>query len=290
MSIQPDLIKKLEVSSASGLIRLNGKFYVVADDDLNLISFTETETGFNRTKLFSGSLPEDPVARKKVKPDLEALTFISSLGAIMVLPSGSKPNRNTGALIHSGSVSNIDFSGLFAALSDKIENLNLEGIVEFENSIKLFQRGNAKGANNSIITLQTDQFVTELKTGMVTAKSLTGIQNCDLGHLNGVPLSFTDAAVWNSATGKKVVFLAAAEDTQTTYDDGEYRGAIFGVLNEAGDVIYEEEILSPQKPEGLWAENDVFYFVTDADDPSKKSELYRFQFNELSKNSRISSE
>lgn len=290
MPVQPELIKKLEVSSASGLIRLNGKFYVVADDDLNLISFTESETGFDRIKLFAGSLPEDPVARKKVKADLEALTLITSLDAILALPSGSKPNRNTGALIHSGSVAKIDFSGLFAALNEKIENLNLEGIVEFGNAIKLFQRGNAKGAKNSIITLQSDIFVAELRTGIVTAKSLVEIQNCNLGQLNGVPLSFTDAAVWDSATGKKIVFLAAAEDTQSTYDDGEFGGAIFGILNEAGDIVCKEEILSPQKPEGLWAENDIFYFVTDADDPNKKSEFYRFKFSELSKNSRISSE
>ena len=262
----------------------------MADDDLNLISFTEAETGFEQVQLFAGTLPEDPVARKKVKPDLEALTFITSLGAILVLPSGSKPNRNSGALILSDSINKIDFTGLFSALNEKINDLNLEGIVEFGNLIKLFQRGNAKGAENSIITLQADIFVAELQTGIVTAKSLAGIQNCNLGLLNGVPLSFTDAAVWNSATGKKVVFLAAAEDTLTTYDDGEYRGAIFGVLNEAGEVVCKEEILSPQKPEGLWAENSVFYFVTDADDPNRKSEFYRFKLNELSKNSRISSE
>lgn len=279
MSIQPELIRKLEVSSASGLIRLNGKFYVVADDDLNLISFTEAEPGFDRIKLFAGRLPEDPIARKKVKPDLEALTFISSMGAILALPSGSKPNRNTGALILSDGINKIDFSGLFTVLNEKIEDLNLEGIVEFGNAIKLFQRGNAKGAKNSIITLQADIFVAELQTGIVSAKSLAEIQNCNLGQLNGVPLSFTDAAVWNSATGKKIVFLAAAEDTQTTYDDGEYRGAIFGVLNEAGEVVCKEEILSSQKPEGLWAENSVFYFVTDADNPKHKSEFYRFTFS-----------
>ncbi len=290
MPIKPELIKKLDVSSASGLIRLNGKFYVVADDDLSLISFTEAETDCDRIKLFAGSLPEDAVARKKVKPDLEALTVIASLGAILALPSGSKPNRNTGALILSDRINTIDFSGLFTALNKKINDLNLEGIVECGNAFKLFQRGNARGAKNSIITLQADIFVAELQTGIVTAKSFAGIQNCNLGLLNGVPLSFTDAAVWNSATGKKIVFLAAAEDTQTTYDDGEYRGAIFGVLNEAGEVVCKEEILSPQKPEGLWAENSVFYFVTDADDPKQKSEFYRFKFNELSKNSRISSE
>lgn len=289
MAIKPELIKKLKVSSASGLIRLNGKFYVVADDDLSLISFTEDSTSsFEQLKLFAGCLPKDPVERKKVKPDLEALTYIGKLNAMLALPSGSKPNRCRGALIHleSGSVPEItelDFSKLFAGLNVKIKDLNLEGIVEFNNTIKLFQRGNAKGANNAIISLQADTFIAELQTGTVTAKSVIDIRTCHLGSLNGVSLSFTDAAVWETPTEKKIIFIAAAEDTVTTYDDGEYRGAIFGILNEACEVVYSVELRCLQKPEGLWVENSIFYFVTDADNPNRTSELYKFGLSELSK-------
>ena len=283
MAITTEFIKKLEVSSASGLIRMNGRFYAVADDELSLISFTEEPlTGIESLKLFEGQLPEDPVARKKIKPDLEALTLISSLGAMLGLPSGSKENRSKGALIRFNSdavplVMSVDFSRLFAELRTRIADLNLEGIVEFGNSILIFQRGNAKAASNAVIKLEADIFVTELQTGIVTPKSLKTISNCRLGLLHGVPLSFTDAAVWETTTGKKLTFIAAAEDTLTTYDDGEFRGAIFGVLNEDFEVLYSEELLCSQKPEGLWVENSNFFFVTDADDPNLKSEFYSFK-------------
>lgn len=261
---------------------MNGKFYVVADDELSLISFTETGAdAFEQIKLFTGNLPEDPVERKKIKPDLEAITFIRSVGAILAVPSGSKPNRNTGALIRLNTsvvpiVTSVDFSELFDALNEKIKDLNLEGLVEFGNTIRLFHRGNAKGAVNSVVILQADIFIAELKDGIITAKSLIEIRKCKLGLLNGAQLSFTDAAVWETAKEKKVVFLAAAENTETTYDDGEYRGAIFGILNEDCEVVFTEELLCPQKPEGLWVENNTFYFVTDADDPKRKSELCKF--------------
>lgn len=285
MTIKPALVKKLNVSSASGLLRSNGKFYVVADDELSLISFSETGGDEpSSIKLFFGELPEDPVERKRLKPDLESMIWISSFSAILALPSGSKPNRNTGALIHleasGGSrVTRLDFSGLFKILNEKIADLNIEGIVEFGGTIWLFHRGNAKDAVNAVIILQADVFLTELQTGDISAKSFLEIRTCQLGLLNGAPLSFTDAAVWESANEKKVAFLAAAEKTETTYDDGEYRGAIFGVLNEKCEVVFSEELLSPQKPEGLWVENEVFYFVTDADDPERNSELYKFIFS-----------
>lgn len=283
MAIKPELLKTLNVSSASGLTRVNEKFYVVADDELSLISFTESAAdGFTQVRLFEGELPLNPVERKKVKPDLEAISLIPSLDAILAIPSGSKPNRHRGALIRpeglgAKSVTPIDFSGLFRILDEKINDLNIEGFVELGRTIRLFHRGNAKAATNSIIILQADTFLAELKSGIITGKSVLEIRPCRLGQLNGAPLSFTDAAIWETSNEKKVVFLAAAENTETTYDDGEYRGAIFGVLNEAFEVVFSEELLSPQKPEGLWVENSVFYFVTDADDPNLKSQLYKFK-------------
>ena len=76
---------------------------------------------------------------------------------------------------------------------------------------------------------------------------------------------------------KTLAFLAVAEKTESTYLDGEYGGAVFGFLDEQGRIILQEEVLCPEKPEGLWLNPDKseFFVVTDTDNPQKASALYK---------------
>ena len=62
------------VSAASGLVRVGPWLHVVADDALLLATFPlEGEGPGALSRLLPGELPEEPAARKALKPDFEAL-------------------------------------------------------------------------------------------------------------------------------------------------------------------------------------------------------------------------
>ena len=267
------LIRKLNISAASGLVSVEGRFYAIADDENKLISFTENpDSQIEEVTLFEGELPQNPAERKKLKADLESLVYLQELNALLAVPSGSKSNRCTGALIFlsSGKVQPVDFANLFSSLQTTISHLNIEGAVVFGDRIKFFQRGNSVKGENAVININIVILLKELRTGRVSARGLQSVVKCDLGFLNGVPLGFTDAAIVES----QIHFIAAAEKTDSTYDDGEFAGAVMGRLNAFDQVEMAGPIVCPAKPEGLCAKDGKLYLVTDADDRSVFSALY----------------
>ena len=117
------------LSAASGLVCLNSFTYVIADDELHLAVFrTDTAEPGHLIRLFEGTLPGSASARKRQKPDLEALSLLPPSmdyhhGALLILGSGSRPNRRTGAIIGldaqgatQGSPQVVDLSAIFDAL------------------------------------------------------------------------------------------------------------------------------------------------------------------------------
>ena len=262
------------------------KLFAVAEDQHNLIYFTEEAEGpIQELRLFPGELPEDLSQRKKIKPDLEALLVLPSINMLLAVPSGSKLNRCHGALIDlkSYNVIPIDFSELFSKLKLKLEvaELNIEGAIEVGDEIRFFHRGNGKNGQNKIIHLQHNIFMGELNKGLVTQNSFKDCFNCDIGHLNNVQLGFTDAFYLKEQD--LTVFLAAAENTDSTYNDGDYVGAVIGCLDKNNHVVYQEELKCPFKPEGLWVDGCEILIVTDADDPTQLSCLYKGYFEYLAK-------
>ncbi len=112
----------------------------------------------------------------------------------------------------------------------------------------------------------------------VRPRIIDSIQRVELGSLAGVSLSFTDASPLPDG---RILFVAAAEDTKSAYDDGAVAGSAIGVMTEDGQI----ERLQPVSPPGLKLEGvhatlnqdgsiDVV-MVTDADDPSRPAEMYQ---------------
>ena len=95
-----------------------------------------------------------------------------------------------------------------------------------------------------------------------------------MGLIGKCPLTFTDAF---AETSGNVWFLAAAEETHSTYDDGRYCGSAIGKMNADGEIKAIFRLDSPFKPEGIWVDDEAgnFFVVTDADDPEIPSGLYR---------------
>ncbi len=279
-------IRDLSISAASGLVKVEKKIFVVADDELSLSCYLVDDKDFNQVyPLLSGSLPDKHKERKKQKPDWEALCLLpesaSLFKKLLVIPSGSKPQRMTGSLLEIqsngiGTPKKIDFSLLYDELLKTFSELNIEGAAVHGPYLKLFQRGNGSKGQNAIIELDYENFLSSLyETQSLGAQLIQNISNYDLGKLSDISLSFADAC---SLSEEKLFFLAVAEDGDSTYLDGEFQGAILGCLDKEGRVILSQELDCPYKPEGLWVENIAnqthIYIVTDADNREQKASLY----------------
>jgi len=274
------------VAAGSGLAKVLGWLHVVADDELFLASFRagRKSPGTSR-RLFAGELPDDYSERKDAKPDLEAVVHLPRAGGkpgyLLAVPSGSRKNRKKGALIAltatgaaSARIQPIRFGALFKTLRRMIDGLNIEGAAYEPARLSLFQRGNAKGSVNMVIELDAQGLLAELlATGKMSSKRIRSLRQYELGTLSGVRLCFTDATVLNGNRW----FVAAAEATDDSSEDGEHRGSLLGVITAGGRLVHLGIIDFPHKVEGIAAESEGgrvrLYFVTDADDRKVRSSL-----------------
>ena len=292
LNIVPDSMESSPafVSAASGLLHVYDNFYVIDDDSMSLACFPDAaDQGGQRYRLLDGALPHHPADRKKSKPDLESICFLEPemfppFGAILAVPSGSKANRMRGALaiftkpgLLAAKALPIDFSPLFLELTKRFSDLNIEGCVIANGQLHLLQRGNGPTQQNALVRLNLEPALQSIKSQQSLEPSvLLSAREMALGALRGVNLSFTDSACIKAT---ETWFLAVAEDIRSTYEDGRYCGAVLGCFNQRDEIIFQEELLCPEKPEGICllhgGERPLFVVVTDADDPLRPSIMYR---------------
>ncbi len=256
------------IAAASGLVLVNDKFYLVADDELSILGLDcNLKTPGEVYQVFQGELPEDKKERKKLKPDFECLLYLDEINSLLCIPSGSKKNRHKGALfdLNDYSVTEMSFKDVYKELDDLYPELNLEGAVIIGENIRLFQRGNGELHQNAIIDMNLKKFLKDKTKDLKTLE-------VKLGKLKNIPLSFTDAALNNDT----IYFTAVAENSESTYLDGEFIGAVLGEMNLAGEVIRMTPLDITSKPEGLAFSGKSFYVVTDDDDRKKPSLLFTF--------------
>jgi hypothetical protein len=275
------------LSAASGLVKVGAFFYVVADDEYHLGAFPVAGDGPGELiRLFAGTLPTEAAARKKSKPDLEALAYLPAFGgfpggALLCIPSGSTAKRHGGALLglDSGGIAigaprPIDLSSVYAGLLRDIPALNIEGAAVVGDELLLLQRGNHRHSRNACIRFNLQDVLRVLgRTGSLDIGPST-ITPVDLGDIDGVPLCFSDVA---PLPGIGCVFTAIAEDTDDSYIDGPCRGAAIGIMDTDYRVRYLEQLTDPAKVEGVHAEIAgqllQVWLVTDADDADTPARL-----------------
>lgn len=269
------------LSAASGLVRVGPWLCVIADDEHHLGVFAlDDDTPGRLITLFPGELPATRHARKKLKPDLEALTLLPPFaqhpyGALFALGSGSRPNRRQGVLLTrdaTGAVAGasrlIDLSDLYRSLEERFHDLNIEGAVLFDDRLRLLQRGNKRHAENAIIDLHLPAVLEALSTGAALGNAcVADSQTYDLGEIDGVPLCFTDGA---ALPGNHLLFSAIAENTEDNYADGACIGAALGIIGSDGQIRLIQQLEKAYKIEGVDArvEQGIIHLllVTDADD------------------------
>jgi hypothetical protein len=285
----PQAGRPAHLSAASGLVRAGEFLYVVADDEHHLGVFPAlgNERG-SLLRLRPGDLPDSKATRKALKPDLEALALLPAFtdhpfGALLAVGSGSRPNRRAGFLMGldaQGAVSRtprmLDLAGIFAAIADRVDDINIEGATISGERLRLLQRGNKGKGRNAVIDFDLPSLLRSLQSSSAAADArLLEISWFDLGVVEGVPLSFSDGATLADGS---LIFTAIAEDTDDSYADGRCVGAAIGIIDTSGKLQRLQRLAQPLKIEGIAAHATGhvirLLLVTDADDASIPASLY----------------
>jgi len=266
-------IGTLSVSAASGLVRVGDELCVVADDELCLHRYALDGTARGELRLFAGELPAKPKARKRAKPDLEALCELSP-SRLLALGSGSKPPRERGALIEGDTVLEVDLAPLMAAVRERFDRVNIEGAAVLAHRLVLLTRRTGKRGRNTLVRLDLARVSASLASGSpgIDADAFVDLVEVELGEEQGIPYGFTDA----TPCAGGLLFAAAAEDTDDPVDDGVCVGNVVGLLDAQGRVVRRWSTTPRAKIEGiaLGADGDM-YAVADADDRDVPAPLFR---------------
>ena len=211
------LFKIIGIGSASGLLYHNDLLYVISDNSTFLYEYNIPNEKLNKIPLVDYHQENIP---KKDKPDFEAITYYKD--AVVLLGSGSTKKRNLSFLYSSeyDSVKQNKIVDLYQKIKQQLNiadnELNIEGFIMNRNNLYLFQRGNGIEGKNGIITVYNSRNESEI-----------GFTIYDLPKIKNVPTTFTDSILIDET----IYFLAAAENTTSTYDDGEVLGSIIGTID-----------------------------------------------------------
>jgi len=239
-------------------------------------------------RVFAGALPADDDARKKLKPDLEALTLLPPwdgvpYGALLGLGSGSKEGRDRafvwdlgpdGALRGESRI--VDLAPLYRLLAEQVDHLNVEGACVMGDRLWLLHRGNHAETTNIVAELSLDAVMDSLRGDLrIDVHELAAVRSYDLGELDGIEVTFSDA----TPLGRELLVFTASAEAQAdrVVDDGEIRGSVVGTIDLDGNVQRMRTIDRRYKVEGVHATIDTgvmdFLFVCDQDDPAEASPL-----------------
>jgi hypothetical protein len=273
------------VSSASGVARRGDFVYVIGDDLLFLGVFRLSDSSPGSLRRV---LPDPEPGGAEDKPDLEVLTLLPPFakhpfGALLGLGSGSGPHRDRGFVVPlaaDGSLRDepvvIDLEPLYRLLGERVDGLNIEGACVMGDRLWLLHRGNRGSMTNVVAELSLEHVMGSI-TGdrTIEVNELEAIRAYDLGSLDGVELTFSDA----TPIGDRILaFTASAEaESETSDHDAQIRGSVVGTIDLEGHVQRLRTIDRRYKVEGVHASIDTgvmdFLFVCDQDDPQTASPL-----------------
>jgi hypothetical protein len=211
------LFKIIGIGSASGLVYHENKLYIISDNSTFLYEYKILNKRLDKIALVEN--PQDNIIKKE-KPDFESITLKGN--NLVLLASGSTDKRNKlfKYNINSKKIKEKSFEEFYRKLKSELEikedELNIEGLILNDKKIFLFQRGNGGNSKNGIIYADDEPDNPKFK-----------FIPFELPNIKNVETTFTDAILVED----KIYFLAAAEDTSSTYDDGEVLGSIVGSID-----------------------------------------------------------
>ena len=268
------LFKITGIGSASGLIYKNNALWIIGDNSGFLYEYQIDSKDLIRHPLLEN--PSENII-KKDKPDYEAITNFGE--DLYIFGSGSTDKRNSMVHLNASSkkiISTYDLGELYATIKDvakvNAEDFNLEGAIYDGKSWYLLNRGNGIACRNVLFTITGENL-----------KDNFSVFSTDfiLPELQGVRTSFTDAILIDNI----IYFLATAEDTISTYDDGEVLGSIIGGIDlKTMKITFTEKISDSHKFEGLTLfsqsnEKVEFLLCEDTDTEVLETHIYKLSLD-----------
>ena len=265
-----------ELPAASSIASFNGRCFLIGDSS-QFLHVLDADGQRRRFPL----LPQADIALeplpKKQKPDFEGLLLDSAGGKLLVLPSGSKKNRFTGVLVDLKQADfpavAVDLSPLFqrvmgaAGIGEEDFNIEGGGVLGQERWF-LLNRGNGPKRRNLIVVLQG----ADLLSAEPAASHVL-----QLPELDGWPATSTDGF----ASDGLLYVVAAAEGTESTFEDGEVAGSLIACFDLADFALHAWcRLPSAVKMEGLCllalqGSRKTLLLCSDQDDPDKPGQVYR---------------
>ena len=254
------------IGSASGLVYKDNSLYIISDNSSFLYKYQIQEKQLTKIKLTENSQENIP---KKDKYDFESITLKGNKLYIFGSGSTSKREKHLIYNLNNKEVSETNLSIVYEKLKKETsisdEDLNIEGALFYEKELYLFQRGNGSNSKNGIA------IINEKENKNI---KFIGFQLPKIKHIEA---TFTDAVLVED----KIYFLATAEDTTSTYDDGEILGSSIGRIDiKTMTIDFNIKISETQKFEGLTLYNKTegkieFLLCEDNDTEELKSTIYK---------------
>ncbi len=237
---------------------------------------------------------DDAHDNKRLKLDLEACVSIPMERGerLVAMGSGSGPGREQFVVLTwtgggGPEIALFDVPAFYAALRDQHafsgSELNVEGAVLLPpDTLRLYQRGNGRPRDgllpvNTTGDLHWSELWAYLSDPDTVPPRLSNILEYDLGTLDGVRLTFSDA----EPRGESIVYSASAEEPADNGGDGRVAGSVLGVIDGSGarwaTLTDRDGTAFRGKIEGLsfvHGNHHLVRFVVDEDDSQKPSDLY----------------
>ena len=257
------------IGSASGLIYKDNTLFIIGDNSGFLYEYSIESKNLQRHEIIENAKEN---ITKSEKPDFEAITHFGD--NLYVFGSGSTEKRNKMIQINTleKEISTNDLTDLYGVMQSfgeiKPEDFNIEGAIYTGEEWYLFNRGNGKSAKNVLFTIQGKNLVNEFN--MLS-------NNYKLPKINGVRSSFTDAVVVED----KIYFLSTAEDTDSSYHDGEILGSFIGCIDtKTMKIDFTKKISDSHKFEGITiyknsSDKIEFLLCEDNDTETLEANIYK---------------
>ncbi|KIC02888.1 DUF6929 family protein [Flavobacterium sp. PL02] len=268
------LFQIIGIGSASGLIYQDNSLFIIGDNSGYLYEYNIDNSDLKKHEIIAN--PTENIA-KNLKPDFESITHHND--TVYIFGSGSTDQRNKMVefdLKNKTKIATNNLTDFYAVMQNfsgiKPEDFNLEGAIFDGENWYLFNRGNGKTNKNAIFTIHAKNLGEEFSLISVDYK---------LPKIKGVRSSFTDAILVDN----KIYFLATAEDTKSTYADGEILGSFIGQIDlKTMKIDYTKKISTTNKFEGLTlykkSNNTIeFLLCEDNDTELLETKIYKLTLN-----------
>ncbi|HEX9979343.1 MAG TPA: hypothetical protein VGB50_02125 [Flavobacterium sp.] len=208
------------IGSASGLFYANNSIFVISDNGSLLYQYNTADKSLGKSILINSDVTEN--IKKKQKPDFEA--FAHDEKNYYVFGSGSTEKRNRMVTVDRKTKNAISESDLTAIYTEMrvisnmtADDFNIEGVVKKKDTWYFLNRGNGPAGRNIIFTIN----------GNLDTKGKITFKEFSLPQENNSKATFSDGVL----VGNNLYFLAAAENSNSTYLDGDVLGSWVGRID-----------------------------------------------------------